>query len=221
MRIKLHGIIKDYTNEEYEGLTEQGYKFRPNRKEGILEPASITISEDGILRDMGMDELVNCKRAGQKFVSIKENHRTVMVPVTDEVYKEYMRPEWREDKREERLCECIYKKKKACTRQNCESCTTPIYRTESLEHATEVHGFQPGSSKEEVEKAVARNELKRLLRDIIAELDLEDQQIWDGLLDEKSERELAEELGYSSKTSIHKRKEKLFSVLRKKLSDFR
>lgn len=144
-----------------------------------------------------------------------------MVPVTDEVYKEYMRPEWRERAHHRRLCKCIYKDKKTCKKQNCKGCTTPVYRMDSLEHAEEARGFQPQSSKEEVEKAVARNELKRRLRDIIAELDLEDQQIWEGLLEEKTERELAEELGFSSKTSIHKRKEKLFSTLREKLADFR
>ena len=106
MKIKLNGIIKDYTSDEVNELHRRGYRFRFSKKEGVNVPVPIVINEDGINRDTAVDELVRRKEAGEKFLKVKG--QSVYAPIDAQKYTAIMRPIWREDKREKRNFHCIF-----------------------------------------------------------------------------------------------------------------
>jgi DNA-directed RNA polymerase specialized sigma24 family protein len=122
----------------------------------------------------------------------------VKIPVTEEVYRAYYRPVWREAKQKE-------------VRDDAE------YSLDALEEV----GFEAVSNDALVDEIVAD---KLLLDELYAALDeLTDDER--GLInalyfDEKSERDIAAESGVPQ-TTINYRKKRLLEWLRKKLKDFR
>ena len=152
------------------------------------------------------------QRKYKKFYYIKESG--LYVPVSEDLYKEIMRPQWSAVKAEQRGLECIYKGTSKCDGY-CGSCTHPVYRQYSLNRMEE-----NGSKEVPVHKDVAEAFLKRVaveeLHEAIDQLDKEDYDLLGVLIGDETEREAAARIG-RSKTGIHKRKGRILNFLKEKL----
>lgn len=140
------------------------------------------------------------------------------IPVTEEVYRAYKRPEWAEHKRQER--------EKRCRDENGSRCAGDCGRCEkqrtggtlSLERFSD-EGFDVPASFNLAE-LVADKLLLEQLYIALAELGPDNQKIIELFGRGKSEREIAAEIGLSQK-AVNKRKTKLFEKLRERLKNFR
>ena len=216
MQIQLNGIIKDYSAQEVKVLQQQGHRFQFSKKLGVYVPVPIQIHENGRIRDTGMDELVQRKAAGEKF--LKVSGQTIYALVNAEQYSAIMRPIWREDKREKRGQHCIYEGKPCCANRSCDGCSHPVYRTISLERAVEVN--DPALPvHEDVADTAAREERNRRLYEAIAKLDPIDHEILIRRAAGQSEREIAAAVGFKSKESVRKRMKKFMPGLQEQLED--
>lgn len=152
------------------------------------------------------------QRKYHRFYYIKESG--LYVPVSEDLYKEIMRPQWSTEKAEQRGLECIYKGTSKCDGY-CESCTHPVYRQYSLNRMEE-----NGSKEVPVHRDVAEDFLKRVaveeLHEALNQLDKEDYDLLGVLIGDETEREAAVRTG-RSKTGIHKRKGRIINFLKKKL----
>ena len=217
MKIKLNGIIKDYSAQEVKVLQQQGHRFQFSKKMGVYVPAPIQIHENGRIRDTGMDELVRRKAAGEKF--LKASERAIYAPVDVDQYSAIMRPIWREDKREKREQHCIYEGKPCYANRSCDGCSHPVYRTISLERAVEVN--DPALPvHEDVADTTVREERNRRLYEALAKLDPIDHEILIRRAAGQSEREIAGAVGFKSKESVRKRMKKFMPGLQARLKDF-
>ena len=217
MQIQLNGIIKDYSVQEVKVLQQQGHRFQFSKKLGVYVPVPIQIHENGRIRDTGMDELVQRKAAGEKFLKVLG--QTIYALVNAEQYSAIMRPIWREDKREKRGQYCIYEGKPCCANRSCDGCSHPVYRTISLERAVEVN--DPALPvHEDVADTAAREERNRSLYEALAKLDPIDHEILIRRAAGQSEREIAAAVGFKSKESIRKRMNKFMPGLQAQLKDF-
>ena len=110
----------------------------------------------------------------------------VKIPVTEEVYREYMRPIWREQKEATRAKKlCVNQSRKYACNHDCDHCTQPVFRESAIDMILEA-----------MEDLAPED---RLLLQLIGEGEFE--------------RTIANILG-KSKTAVHKRKDKLFAMLR-------
>ena len=217
MRIQLNGIIKDYSPREVKALQQQGHRFQFSKRLGVYVSVPIQIHENGRIRDTGRDELIRRKTVGEKF--LKATGQAIYAPVDADQYAAIMRPIWREDKQEKRSLHCIYEGKPCCAERDCESCTQPVYRTESLERAVEVNDPRLPVHEDPADAAV-REERKRKLREVIDALDPIDHEILILKASGQSEREIAAAVGFKSKESVRKRMKKFMPMLREQLKDF-
>ena len=217
MQIQLNGIIKDYSAQEVKVLQQQGHRFQFSKKLGVYVPVPIQIHENGRIRDTGMDELVQRKAAGEKF--LKVSGQTIYALVNAEQYSAIMRPIWREDKREKRGQHCIYEGKPCCANRSCDGCSHPVYRTISLERAVEVNDPEIPVH-EDVADTAAREERSRRLYEALGELDPIDYEILVRKAAGESERTIAAAVGFKSKESIRKRMNKFMPGLQAQLKDF-
>lgn len=217
MKIKLNGIIKDYSAQEIKVLQQQGHRFQFSKKLGVYVPVPIQIHENGRIRDTGMDELVQRKAAGEKF--LKVSGQTIYALVNAEQYSAIMRPIWREDKREKREQHCMYEGKPCCANRSCDGCSHPVYRTISLERAVEVDDPEIPVH-EDVADTAAREECSRRLYEALGELDPIDYEILVRKAAGESERTIAAAVGFKSKESIRKRMNKFMPGLQAQLKDF-
>ena len=217
MQIQLNGIIKDYSVQEVKVLQQQGHRFQFSKKLGVYVPVPIQIHENGRIRDTGMDELVQRKAAGEKFLKVLG--QTIYALVNAEQYSAIMRPIWREDKREKRGQYCIYEGKPCCANRSCDGCSHPVYRTISLERAVEVNDPEIPVH-EDVADTAAREERSRRLYEALGELDPIDYEILVRRAAGESERAIAAAVGFKSKESIRKRMNKFMPGLQAQLKDF-
>ena len=217
MQIQLNGIIKDYSAQEVKVLQQQGHRFQFSKKLGVYVPVPIQIHENGRIRDTGMDELVQRKAAGEKF--LKVSGQTIYALVNAEQYSAVMRPIWREDKREKRGQHCIYEGKPCCANRSCDGCSHPVYRTISLERAVEVNDPEIPVH-EDVAETVSCRERNRRLYEVLSELDPIDYEILVRKAAGESERTIAAAVGFKSKESIRKRMNKFMPRLQAQLKDF-
>lgn len=217
MQIQLNGIIKDYSVQEVKVLQQQGHRFQFSKKLGVYVPVPIQIHENGRIRDTGMDELVQRKAAGEKFLKVLG--QTIYALVNAEQYSAIMRPIWREDKREKRGQYCIYEGKPCCANRSCDGCSHPVYRTISLERAVEVNDPEIPVH-EDVADTAAREERSRRLYEALGELDPIDYEILVRKAAGESERTIAAAVGFKSKESIRKRMNKFMPGLQAQLKDF-
>ena len=138
------------------------------------------------------------------------------IPVTEEVYRAYMQPIWRERKRRERAKRCRVGGIRCSG--NCSQC--PYQRTGdalSLEKM-ESGGHSPVDLSADLEEiVVGKILLEELFRQLEA-LDPDGQVLCQLLLDGKSERQIAERFGITQ-VAVHKRKKKVFGMLREALSE--
>ena len=217
MQIQLNGIIKDYSAQEVKVLQQQGHRFQFSKKLGVYVPVPIQIHENGRIRDTGMDELVQRKAAGEKF--LKVSGQTIYALVNAEQYSAVMRPIWREDKREKRGQHCIYEGKPCCANRSCDGCSHPVYRTISLERAVEVNDPEIPVH-EDVAETVSCRERNRRLYEVLSELDPIDYEILVRKAAGESECTIAAAVGFKSKESIRKRMNKFMPRLQAQLKDF-
>lgn len=149
-----------------------------------------------------------------------------LIDVSEEVYRAYMRDEWREAQREYRAKKCRKAKGVVC-RKDCKTC--PHYlEGEGLTGATlslDAFVTEDGSPVEfedervNVELEVARNILKEAFEK--AKLSLTDRErlILEYFMDERSDAEIGEAL-HITKSGAREARYKLFARLKKLLSDF-
>ncbi len=211
MKIKLNGIVKDYTTKEVAQLHRQGYRFRYSAKQDAYVPESIQIHERGQLRNTDLEELISRRAGGTRFLKVK--HQQVYAPVDADKYYTIMRPIWREDKREKRSQHCIYEGKSCCANRDCASCRQPVYQTEYIDDVN-----LPVS--EDIANLEILKERNQKLYEVIDTLEPDDLKILLLNASGKSEREIAAVMGFASKTSVAKRLKKVRSRLQKELEDF-
>ena len=187
-----------------------------NKVKSNLENKDIQIHENGTSRKTSLQELVRRRAAGEKFLKVKG--KPVYVLTDADKYTAIMRPIWREDKREKRSLECIHKGKPCCAGRDCDGCTFVEYATDSIERIQECGGSLAAAG--DTEAMFCRNLLYRELAEALRELDETDAKILRMTADGASEREIAAALGFKSKTSVVKRKEKMLPRLQKRLENF-
>lgn len=123
--------------------------------------------------------------------------RTILIPATEEQYRAYMRPLWREDKRQQRHGDDEVSADKL--RDECE-----------LEPECDFN----------LEEIVLKKEVLAALRRELVALQDADQTILMMIANGSSEAAIGKAVGLSQK-AVNKRKHKLYALLRERLRDFR
>ena len=140
-----------------------------------------------------------------------------LVPVTDEQYKAYMRPEWVLQKRQQRMAESRKKREKAMAKgredKTIMTWDTPVSYEELCE--TE-YGF--GAS-DELDGAIDRRTLKATVRELMLDLESIDRKIMTLFMEGYSEAEIGKKVGLSQK-AVNKRKHKVLEGFRFTMKDF-
>jgi len=123
--------------------------------------------------------------------------RTVLIPATEEQYREYMRPLWREDKRQQR--------------HGADEVSADKVRDDyELEVPDDFN----------LEEEVVKKEVLAALRHELAALQDIDRTILLMIADGASEAATGKAVGLSQK-AVNKRKHKLYALLKEHLKDFR
>lgn len=121
--------------------------------------------------------------------------RVVMVPATEEQYKEYMRPLWREDKRLQRQ--------------------EPVSSLDKMYEETEYEAADTSDLEADIMKAIMIYELHKAL----GELEGIDRIILEMYSQNRSETEIGQVVGMSQK-GVNKRKHKVLLKLKSRLKDY-
>lgn len=146
----------------------------------------------GTIKDFGINPAdVVWTRIGNKPT------RVVMIPVTEEQYYEYMRPLWREDKRQQRQ--------------------EPMASLDKMYEETEYEAVDADSDLEaDIMKKIMIDELHKALD----ELEEIDRTIMEMYSHDHSEAEIGQAIGMSQK-GVNKRKHKILLKLNNRLKDFK
>ena len=118
-----------------------------------------------------------------------------MVPATEEQYKEYMRPLWREDKRLQRQ--------------------EPVSSLDKMYEETEYEAADTSDLEADIMKAIMIYELHKAL----GELEGSDRIILEMYSQNRSETEIGQVVGMSQK-GVNKRKHKVLLKLKSRLKDY-
>lgn len=154
------------------------------------------------------------------------------IPVSEEIYKAYMQPIWREQKRVQRAYEDLnemddddpFADSGKVLKQSNSGNGTGLHHLKmglplSLNQAKEEQGFE-AKSETNVEEEVAYKILLDELLNILDELNDKDSKAMKLVLIEGlTEREVAKEIGMSRKT-INNRKKKYLPIIQEKLKDW-
>ena len=151
----------------------------------------------------------------------------VAVSVTEEVYKAYMQEEWRAKQSRYRSWRCRDGKGVRC-KKKCEECefyrlgNGPTGSVLSIDQMADDEGksFEVADSRSNLELEVARSLLREAVRKAKGQLTERECEILDMFLDERSEREMAAQLGVSN-SRAHALKTALFKKLRVILAKYR
>lgn len=157
-----------------------------------MEVTQETIDAFGINR-----EDVVWQKMGNKSV------RVIMIPAMEEQYYEYMRPLWRENKREQRQFE---KKMKGKGDISLDS----LYENTEFEFA----------SSNDIEEDFMKKELLKALRKELSALEEIDRKIMKLFGEGYTESAIGKEIGISQK-GVNKRKQKIFLKLKDKLIPYK
>ena len=123
--------------------------------------------------------------------------RVVMIPVTEEQYYEYMRPLWREDKRQQRQ--------------------EPLASLDKMYEETEYEATDTSSDLEaDIMKKIMIDELHKALD----ELEEIDRTMMDMYSNNHSETEIGQAVGMSQR-GVGKRKQRILMKLNNRLKDFK
>ena len=151
----------------------------------------------------------------------------VAVSVTEEVYKAYMQEEWRAKQSRYRSWRCRDGKGVRC-KKKCEECefyrlgNGPTGSVLSIDQMADDEGksFEVADSRSNLELEVARSLLREAVCKAKGQLTERECEILDMFLDERSEREMAAQLGVSN-SRAHALKTALFKKLRVILAKYR
>lgn len=166
-------------------------------------------------------------KQGQKKIYLRQ--KSVFVPVSDEVFHEYYRPVWAHMKRMQYHGRCYCPKSRIweCD-ADCELCRHA--RKGDISSLDEIRMNADGDTctladtmmdnTVDVESMVVDVALMDALSAKVKELEPDLQDIFNLLLEEKTEREIAQTLGYKSQTSVNRKRKKLGRILSKALSEF-
>lgn len=122
--------------------------------------------------------------------------RVIMVPVTEEQYYEYMRPLWREDKRQQRQ--------------------EPMASLDKMYEETEYEAADTSDLEANVMKEIMIEELHKALN----ELEEIDRVIMEMYSTNRSELEIGQAVGMSQR-GVGKRKQRILLKLRSRLKDYK
>ena len=147
--------------------------------------------------------------------------RTILIPATKEQYEAYMRPEWKEDKRQQRLVEKRKKREEVQAEhrdnRSVQGWDTPV----SFEQLCETeYGFPGETRKDSPEEILEKEELLEALRRELAKLEELDRTILQMAIQGVSEAAIGREVGLSQK-GVNKRKHRILKQLRNQLEDYR
>ena len=153
--------------------------------------------------------------ANQSYYITIDNQK---VPVTEEIYRAYMRPAWAEHKRREREKRCIGAKGVRCA-GNCAEC--PKQKTGSVLSLDwlQESGYEYADSSD-VESAYLDSVLLKELLAALEEMTPDNQMIMKMFSQGHSERDIAAVVGLSQK-GVNLRKAKLLAQLRERLKEFK
>lgn len=134
------------------------------------------------------------------------------IPVTEEVYRAYMRPVWAEQKRQEREKRCRVDGVRCM--EDCSRC--PHQRTGSVVSLDQLaeDGFLPADRQADIEEIIAGRIMLEDLFRALEELDPDGRLMCELFGQGMSEREMTKVFGVS-RPVIHKRLTRLFEHLRK------
>ena len=147
--------------------------------------------------------------------------RAILIPATKEQYEAYMRPIWREDKRQQRLAEKRKKREKAQEEHrydpSVQGWDTPV----SFEQLCETeYGFMDETGQDSLDEILVKEELLKVLREELAKLEEVDRTILNMASNGISEVDFGREVGLSQK-GVNKRKHNLLEQLREQMKDYR
>lgn len=145
----------------------------------------------------------------------------ILVQVTKEQYEAYMRPVWKEEKRQQRLAEKRKKREKAQEEHrydpSVQGWDTPV----SFEQLCETeYGFMDETGQDSLDEILVKEELLKALREELAKLEELDRTILNMASNGISEVDIGREVGLSQK-GVNKRKHKLLEQLREQMKDYR
>ena len=123
--------------------------------------------------------------------------KVVMIPVTEEQYYEYMRPLWREDKRQQRQ--------------------EPMASLDKMYEETE---YEVADADSDLEADIMKKLMIDELHKALDELEEIDRTIMDMYSHDHSEAEIGQAIGMSQK-GVNKRKHKVLLKLNNRLKDFK
>ena len=218
MKILLNLTIKDYTTREVNDLLRRGYQFDYSPSLEAYVPKPIKIHEDGKSRRTTLEELINRRENGECFLKVAG--KPIYAPVEAEKYTRLMRPIWREDRREKREWDCLYKDKtKSCPYQACDDCPHKVYAKESVNFLMD-RKIEELPTQDDVADTFTRQRAYEEMYKAVRNLDPVDLKILLMKADGKTEREIARKLKFKSKTSVQKRMAKALPPLREHLEKF-
>lgn len=178
-------------------------------KQQYFIPFEVTTST--IIPDEYKDQPLKCLQIGiRKFQGL-------LIPVSKKVYQEYMRPEWKDDKRKQRQAENRRKREKAQETGTKDKTIKPWDTAVSYERLRE-KGFEFGAGYE-IEDGFFKKELIKKLRELLAALEKMDRIIMQMVAEGYPEAEIAKIVGLSQK-GVNKRKHKILDTLRVQLQDY-
>ncbi|WP_292301717.1 hypothetical protein [Megasphaera sp.] len=165
------------------------YKKQTSNEKRFYIPLELT--SETVITEAYKDCEVHWSKIGCRKV------RTILIPATEEQYREYMRPLWREDKRQQR--------------HGADEVSADKVRDDyELEVPDDFN----------LEEEVVKKELLAALRHELAALQDIDRTILLMIADGASEAATGKAVGLSQK-AVNKRKHKLYALLKEHLKDFR
>lgn len=147
--------------------------------------------------------------------------RTILIPATKEQYEAYMRPEWKEDKRQQRLAEKRRKREQAQEEHRVDPSVQGWDTAVSFEELCDMgYGFMDDTRQDTPDAILEKEELLDALHRELAKLEELDQTILQMAMNGSSEAAIGRKVGLSQK-GVNKRKHRLLEQLRERLEDYR
>lgn len=147
--------------------------------------------------------------------------RTILIPATKEQYEAYMRPEWKEDKRQQRLAEKRRKREQAQEEHRVDPSVQGWDTAVSFEELCDMgYGFMDDTRQDTPDAILEKEELLDALHRELAKLEELDQTILKMAMSGISEAVIGRKVGLSQK-GVNKRKHRLLEQLRERLEDYR
>lgn len=146
------------------------------------------------------------------------------VSVTEEIYRTYKRPQWAASRQKKREARCLIIGKnglqKRC-KEDCSKCPKNKSGAPFSVEEMQEQGMDIPDQNTDVEEAAIYSELLEALMEALDELDPGKRAIAQAIMDGKSERTAAKELGYASQSGYNYQKNKLLKALKERLDKYR